>query len=178
MSFRPNWTSPSSVKQRVVPSVFTRRSPFRTESFMPSAPHRSWRTLGHTDTFSSGVGGGGVGGSGGDGGGGEGGNEGGAGEMQILKPPCCCAASEVQLTCDLTSRFASDCIVSPQYLANVRVWGSVASEKGQGQGSVKRVRFRTSTSRHQWLGSRTRIHVGTPAPHRRGRCSALLGGRR
>ena len=74
-----------------------------------------------------GVGGGGVGGSDGDGGGCEGGNEGGAGEMQILKPPCCCATSEVQLTCELTSRFSSDGIEEPctsalpQYLANVRV---------------------------------------------------------
>ena len=73
------------------------------------------------------MGGGGVGGSDGDGGGCEGGNEGGAGEMQILKPPCCCATSEVQLTCDLTSRFSSDGIgepctsALPQYLANVRV---------------------------------------------------------
>ena len=53
---------------------------------MPSAPHRSWRTLGHTDTFSSGVGGGGVGGGGvgggGVGGGGEGGGEGEGGQHE------------------------------------------------------------------------------------------------
>eukprot|EP00964_Phaeocystis_antarctica_P145669 scaffold111784_cov65-Phaeocystis_antarctica.AAC.2 len=70
--------SPACVKQRLVPSVFTTRSPFRIKSVEPSAPQRSWRTLGHFDTSSSGGGGGGLG-EGGGGGAGEGGG-GGAGE--------------------------------------------------------------------------------------------------
>eukprot|EP00964_Phaeocystis_antarctica_P159174 scaffold130116_cov63-Phaeocystis_antarctica.AAC.1 len=63
----PNWMSPASVKQRILPSVFTTRSPFRIESPEPSAPQRSWRTLGHFDASSSGGGEGG--GDGGDWGG-------------------------------------------------------------------------------------------------------------
>ena len=53
----PDWTSPSCVKQRIWPSALTRRSPFRMRSPVPSAPRRSWRTLGHLDTSSGGSGG-------------------------------------------------------------------------------------------------------------------------
>ena len=68
--------------------------------------------------------GGGEGGSDGDDGGSEGGNEGGAGAMHILKPPCCWATSEVQLTLEVTTSIWSPppgteepCTPSvPQYL--------------------------------------------------------------
>ena len=45
----PNWTPPAFVKQRILPAVFTTRSPFRITSPEPSAPQSSWRTLGHFD---------------------------------------------------------------------------------------------------------------------------------